>query len=359
MIVGTLFIERLLELSLNQNQKFLLAKLAGFEGTASQFVSSAKELPKSTIWHNLRILQKLGLVEFGNSHPIKLNQVLQKLLDKNELTIGVAGGFGPETTAKFFSELIRLARNELKRRPKVIIVNAAVPEDLEKEAISKNPSLLLPFVIDCIKKLNATNVDFVVIPSNTLHLFIDVFRKVADAPVVSLIEETRAELKRRNISRIGLLATSAALNSGMFQREFSKSDIRIIMPTEKEQKIVLGAIKNLLRAGKPNIKDSNRLKLVIKNLKKRGAQIVLLACTDLQFLVSEIKGVEIIDTLEVLTSVAVRLLSKNPLVAQWLERLAVDREAACSKLNEFSFSSNSFDANQAQRTRKEVKNEQS
>ena len=81
MIVGTLFIERLLEFSLTHSQKFFLSKLANFKGTASKFVASLN-LPKSTVWHNLRVLQKLGLIRFGNSTRIEINPAIAQLVER-------------------------------------------------------------------------------------------------------------------------------------------------------------------------------------------------------------------------------------------------------------------------------------
>ena len=89
MIVGTLFIERLLKSSLKPKQKFLLSELAEFSGTASKFVASLT-LPKSTIWHNLRTLQKLGLIVFGNSLPIKVHPLVAQRLERSAVTRQVA-----------------------------------------------------------------------------------------------------------------------------------------------------------------------------------------------------------------------------------------------------------------------------
>ncbi len=328
MIVGTLFIQQLLESSLNNKQKFLLAKLASFSGTATQFVSSLN-LPKSTVWHNLRILQKFGIVRFGEAHSINVNEFVRDAICEKAQIIGVVGGFGPETTAEFFAKLILLSRKLAKGRPKVVLTNAAVPLDLEKEAINNNPRLLIPFAIECIKKLNSANVDFAVIPCNTLHLFIDLFRELSDVPIISIVDEVISEFKTKDVKRAGLLATTATINSKLFQNALTKEKISTIIPNDSEQELIMRAIKNVLRTGLPNKTDSEKLRKIISSMKKRGADVILLACTDLQMLISP-DGSEIIDTLEVLASASVKSLNTNPAVAQWLEHPAVNREVACS-----------------------------
>ncbi len=329
MIVGTLFIAQLLESSLNDKQKFLLQKLVSFDGTATQFVSSIIDLPKSTVWHNLRVLQKFGIVSFGEAHSIKVNKFVRDAMCEKAPVIGVVGGFGPETTAEFFAKLISLSRKQAKGRPNVVLANIAVPLDLEKEAINNNPKLLIPFAIECIKKLNSANVDFMVIPCNTLHLFIDLFRELSDVPIISIVDEIISEFKIKNVKCAGLLATTATITSNLFQNAFAKENISTITPGNTEQELVMHAIKNVLRTGLPNKTDSEKLRKIIASLKRRGADVILLACTDLQLLISP-DGSEIIDTFEVLASASVNSLNNNPAVAQWLEHPAVNREVACS-----------------------------
>ncbi len=88
MIVGTFFITRLLEFCLNNKQKFLLSKLINFEGTATKFASSIKELPKSTVWHNLRVLRKFGLVDFNGA--VNLNPAVAQLVERPAVNRKVA-----------------------------------------------------------------------------------------------------------------------------------------------------------------------------------------------------------------------------------------------------------------------------
>ena len=43
--------------------------------SASQFVRAITEIPESTIWHNLRILRKKGLIEFGDMKEFKITEI--------------------------------------------------------------------------------------------------------------------------------------------------------------------------------------------------------------------------------------------------------------------------------------------
>jgi aspartate racemase len=257
-------------------------------------------MPRSTVWHNLRALRKIGLIQFGSGREIRISQ--------KEPTIGVVGGFGPETTVEFFSKLLDLGRKN-GHKPKLVISNAAVPSEVEECAINGEPEAALPFAKECVQKLNSAGVSFIVIPCNTIHLFFDEFKAISEVPIMSIIDETISELKRRDISCIGLLATSTTVRTRLFQKAFSKNGIRTIVPESAEQKFVSGAIANVLSTGKPSSKDSKNIDSIINKLKKRGAQKILLACTDLQFFVSE--NPDVIDTLDVLAKAAIRRASEG------------------------------------------------
>ena len=97
MIVGTLFIKQLLEFSLNDKQKFLLLKLVSFEGTASQFVSSL-QMPRSTAWHNLRILRKFGIIDFNG--PVKIHPAVAQTVEHLVVNREVADSNSARRTKK-------------------------------------------------------------------------------------------------------------------------------------------------------------------------------------------------------------------------------------------------------------------
>jgi len=227
--------------------------------------------------------------------------------NSKEPVLGIVGGFGPETTAEFFSKVLALSKIK-KFRPKIIIVNAAVSELLEKQGIKEDVRPLLPVVADCIHRLNAADADFIVIPCNTLHLLIDELRALSKKPILSIVDVAVSELKNKCVSNVGLLGTTTTIKSCMFQNAFAKAGIDTLIPTENEQNMILSAIENVLQTGIAQKSDVTKVKQVIKNLKERGVQCILLACTDLQLLVS---GEEcVFDTLDLLAKASVNNLIK-------------------------------------------------
>ena len=105
---------------------------------------------------------------------------------------GIIGGLGPESTCNFYLNLCSKFRKNSNSYPSIVIDNVSFPCKLEREIIqkSKKEEELLPFLKESIRRLNKAQVDFIVIPCNTVHIFIDELRKESSTPILSIIDET-------------------------------------------------------------------------------------------------------------------------------------------------------------------------
>jgi len=217
-------------------------------------------------------------------------------------TVGIIGGLGPETTAKFYLEVIRLCLDkDQSHRPPILIWSVPLPYQIEKEAIiqAKGEERNIPYLIEAAKKLEKSGADFLVMPCNTLHIFIEEIRKAVSIPVLSIIEETVNFLKNKNVKRVGLLATSITINHNLYSQKLNSNGIKEIIPDQKEQ-INLNQIIHRIVMNRYSDKDKKTLDDIIDNFSKKGLKTVVLACTDLQILTSQCSGIEIYDTMKIL-----------------------------------------------------------
>ena len=109
--------------------------------------------------------------------------------------VGIVGGLGPETTAEFYLNLIKKFRQNCDTYPLITIDNVDFPFYLEKEIIeeSVNEEKILPFLKESIRRLNKVGSDFIVIPCNTVHIFIDELRKESSVKIRN--KETKIRMK--------------------------------------------------------------------------------------------------------------------------------------------------------------------
>lgn len=220
-------------------------------------------------------------------------------------TVGIIGGLGPETTSKFYLEVIFSCQKKNSSRPRILIWNVPIPLRVEKEFIkkAKGEEKFLPFLIEAAKALEATGADFIVMPCNSMHIFINEIRNSVKIPVLSIVDEVVKEVKKQKIKKVSLLATSTTFSKQLFQSSLSKNKIQFIIPQENDQKI-LGRIIHNIVTSKTTDKDRSRVTRIIKQLNTH-TKVLILACTDLQLIVPKIRGVKIIDSMKVLANATV------------------------------------------------------
>lgn len=224
-------------------------------------------------------------------------------------TIGILGGVGPETTSKVYHSIVDLFRkNKEDKYPSILIYNLPFPFIIEEEAIVKgiNSEKMIPYLVDGAKILEKAGADFFILPCNTLHKFTKEIREVVKIPFLSILEETVSQLKLMRIKTVGILATETSVQDKLYDEILKQNNINFLYPTRKEQDGINKIIIELL-GGKKNQLQEKKIKNVFLSLKNRGAEAILLACTDLQLLTSTIHiSIPIIDSTEILIRASVK-----------------------------------------------------
>lgn len=223
-------------------------------------------------------------------------------------TIGILGGVGPSTTSKIYLSIIDLIRKKGGAEyPPIVIYNMPFPFIIEKEVIIQgiNAEKMVPYLIEGAKKLESCGVDFGILPCNTLHKYIEKIRESVKFPFLSILDETILILKSRKIKKIGILATETTIKSKIYEDALIKNGIDSVYPVIKNQIVINNLIIELLN-GITNDSQKKKLEMVCDALCAHGAEVIILACTDLQLVASGIQSlVPIIDTTEVIINSSV------------------------------------------------------
>jgi len=225
---------------------------------------------------------------------------------------GIIGGVGPDTTAEFYLELIhRCQKLDVLHRPMILICSILLPYKVEEDAILRGigEERYVPFLIDAAQKLERAGADFLVMPCNTLHVFIENIRKSVNIPVLSIVEETTKLLKERNVLEVGILSTDITLKKNVYRNCFLENGVKQTLPDSRQQRIIGGIIYNLVMNKKTG-KEEKELGKIIDTFKEKKITNILLACTDLQLLDPKISGMEIHDTMKIFAQATVQEIIK-------------------------------------------------
>lgn len=225
-------------------------------------------------------------------------------------TVGIIGGLGPETTAQFYLKVV-FSSYEINKesRPAMLIYNVPLPYKIEEDFITKTQGeeKYIPFLIDAAQRLEKGGADFIVIPCNSVHIFIENVRKAVTIPILSIVDETIHFLKDKNITEVGILSTTATIRNNLYGKKLLENKISVKIPDEQDQSRMGGIINHLVHSQHTD-QDKMELIKIIEKLCQKDVKTIILACTDLQLLVPEYKEVKIYDSMEILVNATVREL---------------------------------------------------
>ncbi len=223
-------------------------------------------------------------------------------------SVGVIGGLGPETTAEFYLEVIfQCQKINIEQRPSIVISSVPLLFEIERDLIASNSGKerYVPFLITEAQRLEKAGVDFIVMPCNSLHVFIEEIRQSVGVPVLSIVEATIAYLHENEYSNVGLISTSATVENKVYETALMKNNIMFETPDDLQRAKMDRIIQRLIEGQHLN-KDRDEIIDVTEQLAAKEVDCIALACTDLQLLLPASVDVPIFDTMKVLAGATVR-----------------------------------------------------
>src|SRR3989344_6044467 len=242
---------------------------------------------------------------------MKLKSVRVKVENRRTPMLGIIGGIGSETSCNLCLSINNKIRKATQVQPDITLINLPVPLEVEeKTIIGKDVPEMLVLLENAVKRFNKLNPDLIVIPCNSVHIFLDRLRIISRNPILSIIEECAKKCSSLNLKKVGILSSETTIKEGLYKKELSKFKIELISPSKTEQRIINKAILNILN-DKIKIGDKKRMLKIIQNLKKRGSEVIILGCTDIQLLLSSNNlEIPIIDSLAVLEEQVINKITK-------------------------------------------------
>ncbi|MBI5793959.1 amino acid racemase [Candidatus Uhrbacteria bacterium] len=228
-------------------------------------------------------------------------------------TVGVIGGLGPETTAEFYLALVFSAYKINKtQRPPILIWNVPLRYKIEQDLLTKarGEERYIPYLVDAAKRLETAGADFLVMPCNSLHIFIEQIRRAVEIPVLSIVEETAKFLKSKRIHRVGILATTTTVQRKLYERPLAMHGIEVVLPDGFSQAKIGKMVNNLVRGTHQNA-DREHLLSIVESFSKRGVKHAILACTDLQLLIPEHPTLHMYDTMKLFADATVGHMTRT------------------------------------------------
>ena len=208
------------------------------------------------------------------------------MTEKKERIVGILGGMGPEATVDLMQRIIRLtpALDDADHIRCIVDNNPKVPSRIKAiiEGDGEDPG---PCMADMGRRLESWGADFLVIACNTAHYYYDAVQQAVNIPVINLIDLVAGHVSGNypNHRKIGMLASPAVAMTGLYTQRFSRMGIEDVWPDPDHQARLLSVIKAVKKGDTgPTVRDHYRK--VGENLMHHGAEMALIACTELSAL---------------------------------------------------------------------------
>ena len=202
-------------------------------------------------------------------------------------TIGVIGGMSWESSTEYYRLLNRHAKARLgghhNARSLMLTVDFAPVEALQRAG---EWTALAQQMADAARQLERGGADLVMLATNTMHRVYESIEQAIGVPFLHIADPTGDALRAAGIERVGLLGTRYTMEQTFYTgRLCERHGLETLVPDDAERADVHRIIYDELCHGK--VCDASRVvyQRVIEALAARGAQAVILGCTEITLLI--------------------------------------------------------------------------
>ncbi|MAO13826.1 MULTISPECIES: aspartate/glutamate racemase family protein [unclassified Marinobacter] len=222
--------------------------------------------------------------------------------------IGLIGGMSWESTQTYYRLINQKVRDELGglHSAKLVLysVDFAEIEALQHQGDWQTTGEILGSAAQSVESAGA---EFLVLCTNTMHKVASQIERSANVPLLHIADATANVLKQDGVTCVGLLGTRFTMEQTFYLGRLQEHGIQVIVPDESQRELVHSVIYNELCQGMVKSDSKNGYLDVVASLAERGAQGVILGCTEIGLLIQgSDTEVKLYDTTEIHAEQAVQ-----------------------------------------------------
>jgi aspartate racemase len=141
-------------------------------------------------------------------------------------------------------------------------------------------------LVNGLNRLSAAGADFGIIATNTMHLLFEELEADSALPLISIVEATAEAIRKDGLSFVGLLGTRFTMEKPFYIEGFKRHGIQTVVPAKEDRDYINRVVFEELAKGKILAESRNEFLHIIDNLTSRGAQGIVLGCTEISLLVT-------------------------------------------------------------------------
>ncbi len=201
-------------------------------------------------------------------------------------TLGLIGGMSWESTLPYYRIVNERVRERLGglRSAKLVLhsVDFAEIEALQRRDAWDDAGTILA---EAARGLCAAGAEAIVVCTNTMHLVAPAIETAVDVPLLHIADATAARIRDAGLDRVALLGTRFTMERDFYRARIEAAGIPVLTPDDAQRGIVHRVIYEELCLGRILGPSRDAYRAIIADLVRRGAQGVILGCTEIGLLI--------------------------------------------------------------------------
>ena len=203
-------------------------------------------------------------------------------------TLGLIGGTTWLSTVDYYNAINHGINQRLGglSSAKIILYSVNFAEFIPPAEISEWSNLRELFIKIALT-LETAGAECIVLCANTPHLMADKIRESIHIPLIHIAEATAKKIRLKKLKKVALLGTRFTMEQNFFKEKLLANKIETIIPDQHDIAFIHDSIFNELGKGILDLKTKDSYLKIINGLINKGAEGVILGCTEIPLLINE------------------------------------------------------------------------
>jgi aspartate racemase len=203
-------------------------------------------------------------------------------------TIGMLGGMSPESTVEYYRLANAVVRERLGGLHSARMVLHSVDfADFADYQMQGRWGEAADVLARAAQGLEAAGAELLLICTNTFHLVADQVQAAVDIPLLHIVDPAAAAARAAGVSSVALLGTAFTMDKDFYRDRLASHGLRVLVPDGEDHDVVHRVIFDELVRGIVSEDSREAYRGVVRRLVDRGAEGIVLGCTEIELLLSE------------------------------------------------------------------------
>lgn len=201
-------------------------------------------------------------------------------------TLGLIGGTTWVSTVDYYKYINQLTTEKLGglNSAKILLYSVRF-SDVKSLADAGDWESLGEMMSEIAQNLEKGGAEAIVLCANTMHIVADKVQEKTNIPLIHITDATAKEILNQNLKKVALLGTKFTMDNYFYKNRLADFGIETIIPKTEERDFIHWSIFEELGKDIFTTETKQKYLEIIGKLNERGAEGVILGCTEIPMLV--------------------------------------------------------------------------